>query len=292
MHEQPIRADTCLSTVAVLGNDRPFGGGIEIGVVEHDERRVAAELQRQFLYRVGALAHQHAPGLGRAGEGQLPDYRIGAELGADRLRIAGDDIEHAFRNSRALTKLGQRERRIRRLPGGLDHHGATRGERRPGLARDHGVREVPRRDERTDADGLLHDEDALIRPRRRNRVAVGALAFFGEPFDERRAIGDLAARFRERLALLGGHDLRQVLLVRHHQVEPFAQDDGALLRGPRAPCRPCTLRGLHRALRLRGAHARHGAEHGAGRRIVHGDAVAPFGVDPAAVDVALLAEEL
>ena len=177
------------------------------------------------------------------------------------------------------------------MPCRLDHHGAAGGERRSRLARDHRVREIPRRDQRTDADRLLHHHDALVRPGRRNRVAVRALAFLGEPLDERRAIGDLAARLGERLALLGGHDLRQVFLVRHHQVEPLAQDHGALLRGLRAPRRPRTLGGLDGALRLGAAHARHGAEHRAGRRVVHGDGVSLAGIGPAAVDVALLAKQ-
>src|SRR5438067_10515270 len=37
------------------------------------------------------------------------------------------------------------------------------GERRSRLARDHGVGEVPRRNERAHADRLLHNEDALVR---------------------------------------------------------------------------------------------------------------------------------
>ena len=69
---------------------------------------------------------------------------------------------------------------------------------------------------------------------RGNRVAVDALGFFAEPLEERRGVGDLAARLGERLALLGRHQPREVVLVRHHQVEPAAQDRGALLRGLRA----------------------------------------------------------
>ena len=68
-----------------------------------------------------------------------------------------------------------------------------------------------------------------------NGFAIDALGFLGEEFDEGGAIGDFAARFGQGLALLGGHDLGQVFLVLHHQVEPFAQDGGAFLGGLLGP---------------------------------------------------------
>src|SRR5207237_364597 len=78
----------------------------------------------------------------------------------------------------------ERERGIGRLAGRLDHHRAAGRERGPGLARDHGVGEVPRRNQRAHADRLLHDEDALVGLVRRNDVAVGALSLLREPLDE------------------------------------------------------------------------------------------------------------
>src|SRR3546814_9975090 len=47
----------------------------------------------------------------------------------------------------------------------------------------------------------------------------------------------LTLGFGERLALLRGHQDGQILLVRHHQVVPFAQDGAAFLGGPGAPGR-------------------------------------------------------
>ena len=63
-----------------------------------------------------------------------------------------------------------------------------------------------------------------------NGVAVDALGFLAEPFEERRGVGHFAARLGERLALLERHQPGEVLLVGHHQVEPAAQDGGALFR--------------------------------------------------------------
>ncbi len=92
--------------------------------------------------------------------------------------------------------------RERRLLGRLQHHRAARRERRRGLARRHRRREVPRRDPRRDADRLLRDVDPLVRPRRRDRVAVDALRLLAEPLVEGGGVRDLDARLRERLALL------------------------------------------------------------------------------------------
>ena len=55
-------------------------------------------------------------------------------------------------------------------------------------------------------------------------VAIDALGFLAEPFEEGAGVDDLAARFGERLALLGRHQAREVFLVRDHQVVPFAHD--------------------------------------------------------------------
>ncbi len=46
---------------------------------------------------------------------------------------------------------------------GLHDDRAAGGERRPGLARDHGGREIPRRDGGDDADGLSQHHDAFVR---------------------------------------------------------------------------------------------------------------------------------
>ena len=68
LDEQAVRAHTGLPRVAVLRHDRAFHRLVQIRIVEHDERRVAAELERQLLHRRRDLLHQHAADLGRAGK--------------------------------------------------------------------------------------------------------------------------------------------------------------------------------------------------------------------------------
>ena len=61
---EAVRRDTGLPGVAHLGDHRPLQRGIEVGVVEHDEGRVAAELHRAADDVFGGLGEQDAPDLG------------------------------------------------------------------------------------------------------------------------------------------------------------------------------------------------------------------------------------
>jgi hypothetical protein len=91
--------------------------------------------------------------------------------------------------------------------------------------------------------------------------------------------------------LLHGHENGQVLLVRHYQVVPGAQDVGPLLAGLGAPCGPGPVGRLDGAPGLRRAQLGHSAEHLSGRRVGDLDGLARIGVDPGAVDIGLLAEQ-
>jgi len=67
---------------------------VQIGVGEHDERRLSAQLQRQALARPGGLASDRLADLGRAGEGHLVDTVV-PDDGATGLCVTRDDIDHA-----------------------------------------------------------------------------------------------------------------------------------------------------------------------------------------------------
>jgi hypothetical protein len=82
--------------------------------------------------------------------------------------------------------------------------------------------------------------EALTPPR------LDALALLAEPLVEGGGIGDLAARLGHRLALLGGHQGGEILLVRHHQIVEFAQHLRPLLGGLAAPPGQCPVRRLDR----------------------------------------------
>src|SRR5690606_35825536 len=235
LHVDAVGAYAGLPGIAVLGSEDAVHRAVQVGVVEHDERRVAAELQRELLDGGRALLHERAAHFGGAGEAELAHDLAFAQRRADLARTAGDNVEYAGGHPGFLGQHGQRQRGQRRLLGRLDHHGAAGRQRRPDLAGDHGGGEVPGRDGGGDPDGLLQHHQALAALGALQDVAVDALGFFGEPFQERRGVGDLAGRFGDRLALLGRHDGGQVLLVGHHQLGPFQQDRAAFLAGLGGP---------------------------------------------------------
>ena len=216
---------------------------------------------------------------------------IGAHLAADLGRLADHDVEHAGREAGAMRELGERQRRVRRGLGRLDHDGAAGRQRRRHLARDHRARKIPRRDRRAHADRLLDHDQPAIAADGRDHVAVDALAFLGEPLDVRGADGDFRARFGERLALLGGQDEREVVALREHEVVPLAHDRAAILGEHVAPCRPRAVGGFDGTPRFGRAADRDGADCAAGRGIRHRARRAVVGVGPLAVDVALHAQE-
>jgi hypothetical protein len=246
------------------------------------------QLEAELLDRRRALLHQDAPDLGAAGERQVAHDVAAAQHGADVDRTFGirrQHAEHARRHAGALRQLGQRERRQRRLLGRLDDHRAAGGQRRRDLARDHRDRKVPRRDRRAHADRLADDERALARVGARDRLAVGAARFFGKPLDEGGAVDDFAARLGERLALLGGHDARQVVGMLQHQVEPAQQHRVALLRALRAPRGRSALRSRDRGRGVDGAEVGRLRQLAPGRRVA--DREARRAADPFAVDQAV-----
>ena len=73
LDEDPVGRDAGLARVAVLAGQRAGDGGLEVGVVEDDEGRVAAELERDLLDLPCALGHEQLADLGRAGEAELAD---------------------------------------------------------------------------------------------------------------------------------------------------------------------------------------------------------------------------
>ena len=145
-----------LADVAHLRDHRALDGGVEVGVLEDEERRVAAELHRHAQDLLGALLDERPADLGRARERELARPRV-ADQGLHRPARARrrDDVEHAAGQPGLLEDLGEHEHRERRLLGRLDDHRAAGGDGRPDLARAHGQREVPGRDEDARADGLL-----------------------------------------------------------------------------------------------------------------------------------------
>ena len=83
LHVNAVGADAGLAVIAKLAGDRTGHRVVQIGVIEHDEGRVAAQFHRAFHDLVGGLPHQDAPHFGRTGEAELAHLRVLAKLLAD-----------------------------------------------------------------------------------------------------------------------------------------------------------------------------------------------------------------
>ena len=76
LHDQARAGAADLALVEPDGVDDAFDRAVEIRVVEDDEGRFAAELERQLFAGAGGRLADDAADLGRAGEGDLVDVRM------------------------------------------------------------------------------------------------------------------------------------------------------------------------------------------------------------------------
>jgi hypothetical protein len=242
-----------------LVHERSEVGGlgrlVEVRVLEHDHRVLAAEFHAALLEVGAALGRDLAAHGGGAGEGdalhaRVLDQRV-AHL-AHALARAGDDVEDAGRDARLLEDLGVVEAaRIGGVLGRLQDDCVAGGQRRRIAARGQDAGHVPRRDDAHDAQ----------RPARRHRhLAVGR----GQDLADRLVAerGGCAedvgheARLEHALPVPAAafvHDGRyEGILPRVPDVRDAEKRAGALLEGQGGPRREGRLRGLDRAAHVGG----------------------------------------
>ncbi len=128
------------------GIGRRRGGRLDVCVGEDDVGRLAAQLQRHPLDRVGGPAGDPGADLGRPREGDLGDVGVlDQALAADRAR-SRHDVEHALGQAGLERDALELDRRQRRELGGLEHDRVGRRQRRRHLPGGDHQREVPGRD--------------------------------------------------------------------------------------------------------------------------------------------------
>ena len=146
------------------GVGRAGNGGLQIAVAENDVGRFAAQLQRHFLeVPGGGLKNQFADFRG-TGESHFVDVRMRRQGGARGFAIARDDVHHSVGNAGLQNQLAQPQASERGLFGRLDHHGASRSQRRSQLPGRHQQREVPRDDLTDHADRLAQSVGQKLVP--------------------------------------------------------------------------------------------------------------------------------
>ena len=141
-------------------SSRPSGGSrreLDVGVVEDDDRRLAAELEVEPLDGVRRDLRDPLAGRGITRDRHHADLRVTDQRVTDIGARAGQHVDHTGRQDPA-EDLSERERAQRRPRRRLQHDRAAGRERRAELPGRHIERVVPRRDRRHDADRIPSEE--------------------------------------------------------------------------------------------------------------------------------------
>ena len=137
-------------------------GLLQVGVVQHDVGRLAAQFLGHTLDAVGCgLGHGNARARG-AREGHHVYAGVGGHGLAHTGAVAVDEVEDAGRHARLVKHLGHEQGIERGDLRGLEHHGAACGQGRGNLAHDLVDGPVPGRDHADHAHGLVHDGRAAL----------------------------------------------------------------------------------------------------------------------------------
>ena len=238
MDVEPRRGGAVLAAVGERADDRALGGGLQVGVVEDDERRLAAELHVHALDGLGGVAHHRAP------VRVEPVTEISPRPGGGRARRppragAGDDVEDPGREAGLEREAAEHQRGQRRQLGGLEDDGVAGGERRADLPRGHVERVVPGRDRGADAERLAPDRARCsprgTRPRpcprgcgRRRRRSAGCRSSAGGRTRSRTSAACPCSATRARELV------RALLEQAGHAVDTAARSPGVMrLQSPR-----------------------------------------------------------
>jgi len=279
LHQQARSGAADLPLIEPDRIDQPFDSRVNIGIVEHDIGRLAAQLERQRLAAAGGCLADAPTYRGRTGKGDLVYLCVNDHL-AHRA-VAGDDIDHTFGQPRLIADVGEQQRGQRCVFGRFQHHGVARGQRRGDLPGQHQKREIPRDDLATNPKRLC------IRQHIRHQLRH-ACVIIEMPLRQRNVD---VARFADRFAIVQRFQHRE-------QPAVFLQKPGDGIKIPR-PARPANafpfaLRragGVNSGVNLTLRGLRQGRQYLAGGRIAAVEPVAGRGeraVDEMPEPVALI----
>ena len=261
LDEEPARRRAALAVQRV---DHEHGGierPIEVRILEHDHRVLAAQFEMHPLQGRRALGHDLRAGRRFADEGDSSDRLVLGQRDARIFAQAVHQVVRAGGQAGFLADFGEdrggERAPFRRL---VDDRAARRQGRRDLPGRQH-ERRVPRRDDADRADRLPGRVVQVLVGRQGEAVrrlgrAVGEIAVVG-----RRTFG---RRLHEADGLAGieAFEQRDLLAARHDQVGDPVQDLLARLAGSTAPVRERRFGRFGGLADLRRSSARHVAELG------------------------------
>ena len=283
MDEQPLAGGAALAGAEEAGAERRRRGGVEVGVVEHDERAVAAQLEQARL--AGRRRRDLPPGRRRADEADRMRAGVAGELVADDRPRARDQVDHPRRQVGVGDALGERGRRRGGRDGRRPDDGVARCERRRDQLGRHRVRPVPRRDHGNDAARPADEQDALRGRHRARDPALQPLAVLGAGAPERGELVDLVVGLGEqRLALVERQHPGELVAAPLDGVGDPVQGGRALERARPGPARHSPSRRVDRRASVRAVALRDLADRRPARGRRRGEGLVRRRVDPGAAD--------
>ena len=241
---------------------------VHVGVGHHHHVVLGAAealhaLARRRAARIDVLGDRR-----RADEADRLDVGI-VEDGVDRLLVAVDDVENAGRAARFDEQFAEAHRHAGVALGRLEDEGVAAGDGRRELPqRDH-RREIERRDAGDDAERLAHRIDVDAGAGAVGELALHQMRRAERHFEHFDAALDVALGVDQRLAVLAGEDLGELVDVPADQLVELHQHARAALRVHRRPGRLRRLGVLDRRPQLRLGGERCAAAHCPVHRLEH-----------------------
>ena len=236
---------------AEAGEQRPLDREVEVGVIHHDHRVLAAELEARRLQVAAAERADLRADRAGAGEADLVDQPVlerPLEPG-ERLRSVGvDEVEHVARDASGMEQLGERGAGRGGILGRLPDDRVAAQDRRHEVPRRDGDREVAGGDDGRHADRHAEGEQLLVGHLGRDRLPVQPPALADEEIARVDDLLHLAQRLGVGLADLARHQPRQRLLVGLHEASHLGDHAAAGRRGHRGPGALRRARGARRVL--------------------------------------------
>src|SRR5712692_1522520 len=152
VEDEPARRRAALSGRAERPPQHAVQRQVQVGIVHHDHRVLAAHFERQALVELAAGGSDHRARLGRAGERNDRDVRVLNDRPSHNRPLAVHQLERLWRQPRFHQDFHQQMGRVRHVLGGLEDHGVPAGERGKHLPRRDRHREIEGGDEPGDAD--------------------------------------------------------------------------------------------------------------------------------------------
>ena len=269
--DQPLGRHADLALVGESAEDRRVNRGVEVGVVEHDQRRLAAEFEQHRLEMFGGQLGDDLADPRRTGEVDPLDRWMGDQRRDHFRRVfrrIGDHVDHALGEARVVHRLHDQAMRRRADFRRPQNNRIAAGERRGDRAHAEDHRRVPWRHAEHDADRLAHSH-------RQHARLVGRDDLAGDLRRQRRRLAQqgggekaIEAAPGSRRADLVGHQLGEFGGAALQQIGRFVEQRPALARAGLRPARERARRRLDDLIDVGRAGRRRFAGDLAGHRIV------------------------